>query len=80
MFEKTDVQIDKYFVVMAMPELNGSYSYGHTICSDEFWEDNKEEVTYTCQAEMCHSFALVHVCQYVSAHMHGCIWRSEVET
>lgn len=48
MFEKTDVQIDKYFVVMAMPELNWSYSYGHTICSDEFWEDNKEEVTYTC--------------------------------
>lgn len=48
MFEKTDVQIDKYFVVIAVPELNGSYSYEHAICSDEFWEDIKEEVTYTC--------------------------------
>ena len=30
-------------VVMAVPELNGSYSYGHTICSDEFGKTSRKK-------------------------------------
>lgn len=30
-------------VVMAVPELNGSYSYGHIICSDEFGKTSRKK-------------------------------------